>query len=79
MCKCCKKSYTIYGIFKIGNNYDVPIVKNGGIFQEHIDDFCDLDMHFISKRISIVRVSSKKGIVALENTSSTNWTYKYPD
>lgn len=75
VCKCCKKPYPVYGVFKIGR-YHIPIVKNGGIFQEHIDDFYAFDLQFISKRISIVRVNSKKGIVALENMSSTDWTFK---
>lgn len=78
ICKCCHQKYPVYGVFKV-ENYEIPIVKNGGIFQEHIDDFSDTDVHFVPKRISIVRVNSKKGIVALENISSINWTYKYPD
>lgn len=78
ICKCCKKPYSVYGVFKIGN-YDVPIVKNGGVFQEHIDDFSDSVAQFDPKRISVVRVNSKKGIIALENISTTNWTFKKKD
>jgi hypothetical protein len=74
-CRCCKKPYPIYGVFKVGK-YDIPIVKNGGISQEHIDDFSDSIAQFDPKAISIVRISSKKGIIALENTSTINWTFK---
>lgn len=59
ICKCCKKPYPVYGVFKVGN-YDVPIVKNGGIFQEHVDNFDDPMAQFEPKRISVVRVNSKR-------------------
>ncbi len=79
VCKCCCQKYPVYGVFKV-ENYEVPIIKNGGIFQEHLDNFSgDVTVQYDPKRISVVRVNSKKNLVALENMSTINWTYKYPD
>jgi len=77
-CKCCGKQYPVYGAFSV-NNYVFPIVKGGGIFSEHIDDFSDSVAQFDPKRISIVRVNSKKGIIALENISDSRWSFKKKD
>ena len=81
ICSCCHKKYPIYGYFKFSNPgaYKVPIIKNGGIFQEHIDDFAVANVQFKPERISVVRVNSAKNLVALENLSTSKWRYSFPD
>ena len=79
VCKCCKNSYHVYGMFEVGRNYNVPIIKNGGLFQEHIGNFSDTIQQFDPKRISVVRISSKNNLVALVNISDKVWSYKNPD
>ena len=81
ICSCCHKKYPIYGYFKFSNfgAYKVPIIKNGGIFQEYIDDFAVANVQFKPERISVVRVNSAKKLVALENLSTSKWRYSFPD
>lgn len=78
-CKCCKRKIDVYGTLTIGKNYFVPIVKGSGIYQEHIDDFDYTEKQFEPQRISVIRVSSKNNLVALENLSDKTWQYKAKD
>ena len=81
-CKCCHEKYPVYGYLRISNHgkYNIPIVKDGGIFQEHVDDFdVDNTLQFEPKRISRVRVKSAANLVALENRSTSKWRYSFPD
>ena len=82
VCKCCHEKYPVYGYLRISNHgkYNIPIVKDGGIFQEHVDDFdVDNTLQFEPKRISRVRVKSAANLVALVNFSESKWVYHYAD
>ncbi|MBR1592026.1 MAG: serine/threonine protein kinase [Ruminococcus sp.] len=72
VCKCCKKPYPMHGIINIGK-YNIPIVKDVGIYQEHIDDF-STEEQFYSKRIGTVRTKSSENLVAVSNLSDINWS-----
>ena len=75
VCKCCKKPYTVYGLLKI-EDYNIPIVKNVGIYEEHISNFAKPEQ-FYSRKIGIIRTKSDANVVALDNISDINWKIKF--
>lgn len=73
-CKCCKKPYPVYGLIKAGN-YNIPIVKDVGLYQEHIDNF-STEEQFYSRKIGIIRTKSSENLVAVKNLSNINWSFE---
>ena len=71
VCKCCKKTYPVYGLLKVGN-YNIPITKDVNLYQEHIDNFAT-EEQFYPKKIGIIRTKSSENLVALTNLSNRSW------
>lgn len=73
VCKCCKKPYPMLGLLKAGN-YNIPIVKDVYLYQEHIDDF-STEEQFCSRKIGIIRTKSSENLVAVKNLSNVSWSF----
>lgn len=73
VCKCCKRPYDIYGILKV-NNYSIPLVKNVGVYVEHLDDFSDVE--YKSEKIGIIKTRKSDGVTGLLNLSDSVWSWK---
>ena len=77
VCKCCKKPYSVYGLLKV-ENYNIPIVKNAGLYAEHISNFAT-EEQFCSEKIGVILTKAEQNIVAVRNISNKRWGIKLPN